>query len=316
MLVAWVYGMWIYIMAVIGGAIFGVAYYFLKKRRDPIMVEVLEYLTRYHLDERQFSLDKVSEGTGLPKEVVERAIVRLEKAGLVVKTKKGYLLVDPLVFLTPRDYERALRLTKGDNIIYGAYQMPYVTDIKYIMLQLVLLIGSLAFLLAVIFYPPAATYVKHATGIENPVIFALFVFAIAVLLVDVIDNLEKVWIREKYSVVVGFHSGVLYDVSVTDELSGRIPRGAIARVDVDINWRQKLKNIFGEVPIGDVRIWVRDRKEPVILRSIPYPRELFMVLRSLQLGSLEWRKRHARELALWRGRVYPFVAYRRGGRRR
>jgi len=306
----------IYIITAIGGAIAGILYYVFKKRRDPVLVNVLEYLTRYHLDERVFSIDKVAEGTQLPKEVVERAIVRLEKAGIVVKTKRGYELVDPLVFLTPRDYEKALRLTKGDNIIYGAYQMPYVTDIKYIALQIVLLIGAFIFVLATLFVPVVSDFVRTKTGVEPPVVFSLFVFAIAVILIDVIDNLEKFWIRERYSVVVGMYSGILYDMKVPDELSGRIPRGGIVRADVDMNWRHKIKNLFGETPIGDVKVWVRNREEPIVFRSMPYPRELFMVIRALQLGSLEWRKKYARELALWRGRVYPFVpSYRRRGRR-
>jgi len=306
----------IYIVTIIGGAIAGGLYYLLKKRRDPVLVNILEYLTRYHLDERAFSIDKIAEGTQLPKEVVERAIVRLERAGIVVKTKRGYELVDPLVFLTPRDYERALRLTKGDNIIYGAYQMPYITDIKYVIFQIILLLGAFVFVLATLFIPQVGAFVVAKTNVDPPVVFALFILAIAMILVDVIDNLEKAWIRERYSVVVGIHSGVLYDVSVADELSGRIPRGAIARVDIDVNWRQKLKNLFGEVPVGDVKIWARGKKEPIVFRSVPYPRELFMVIRALQLGSLEWRKKYARELALWRGRIYPFFSYRRGRRRR
>ncbi len=303
-------------VTIAGGIVASALYYILRKKRDPIMAEVLEYLTRYYLDERFFSIDKVSEGLQIPKEVVEKAIIKLEKAGIVMKTKRGHMLVDPLVFLTPRDYERALRLTKGDNILYGAYQMPYATDIKYVLIQLVLLVGSLAFFLLVVSdIGGIKDSVEKFIGSKlDPVVFALFVVAMALVVADAIDNFIKCYVREKYSVIVGMHSGVLYDVKIADELSGRIPRGAITRIDIDINWRQKLKNIFGEVPIGDVKVWVRDRKEPVVFRSLPYPRELFMVIRSLQLSSLEWRKRYARELALWRGRIYPFFSAR--GRRR
>jgi len=306
-----------YIITVIGGVIASLAYYLVRKKRDPIMATVLEHLTRYYLDERFFSIDKVSEQLQIPKEVVEKAIVKLEKSGIVMRTKRGHALVDPLVFLTPRDYERALRLTKGDNIIYGAYQLPYITDLKYLSVQTFLLLGSFALLIATVFNIGGinATVQSWARGVD-PRIFALFVTAICILLVDVIDNLEKIFIRGKYSVIVGVHSGLLYDISMADELSGRISRGSIVKIDIDINWRQKLKNIFGEVPIGDVKIWMRNRKEPIVLRSLPYPRELFMILRSLQLGSLEWRKRYARELALWRGRVYPFIHTYRGRRRR
>jgi len=303
-----------YIVTILGGIIAGAIFYITKRKRDPILVAVLEYLTDYYLDEKFFSIKKLSEGLQLPEDVVEKAIIRLEKSGIVVKTSKGYALSDPLVFLTPRDFEKALRLTKGDNIIYGAYQMPYVTNIKYVIVQLAILISSIIFA-ALVFFDVLGfkTKVENLVGV-NPEMFALLIIAMAIIIVDVFSNIVKAWIRERYSVIVGFHSGILYDVKVPDELSGRIPRGAIARIDIDINWMQKLNNMFGEIPIGDVEVWVRGRKEPVKFRSIPYPRELFQVIRSLQLGSLEWRKRHARELALWRGRVYPFVPYRRGRR--
>lgn len=305
-----------YIVTVLGGIIAGTIYYVTKRRRDRILVEVLEYLTDYHLDEKFFSIKKVSEGLQLPEDVVERAIVRLEKSGIVVKTSRGYALADPLVFLTPRDFERALRLTKGDNIIYGAYQMPYLTSIKYVIVQLAILIASLIFAALVFFNVlDLKAKVEGIMGVD-PGMFALLVIAMAIIIVDVFNNFVKAWIRERYSVVVGFYSGILYDLKVPDELSGRVPRGAVSRIDIDINWAQKINNMFGEIPIGDVRIWVRGKKEPIVFRSMPYPRELFMVIRSLQLGALEWRKRHARELALWRGRVYPFVSYRRGRRRR
>ncbi len=305
------------IVTILGGVVAGLAYYAMKRRRDPLLVTVLEHLTRYYLDEKFFSIDKMSEELQLPKEVVEKAIVRLEKSGIVMRTSKGYSLVDPLIFLTPRDYERALRLTKGDNIIYGAYQMPFITSLKYVIVQILLILGSVIFAVLVKFdmFGVGSRVGELLGGKISPMAFSLFVVAVAIILADVFNNVVKAWIREKYSVVVGFHSGVLYDVAVPDELSGRITRGSIARIDVDINWRQKINNIFGEVPIGDVKVWVRGRDKPVIFRSMPYPRELFMVLRSLQLGSLEWRKRYARELALWRGRVYPFVSFRRGRRR-
>jgi len=66
---------------------------------------------------------------------------------------------------------------------------------------------------------------------------------------------------------------------------------------------QKLLNYFIRVPIGDVVVKVKGQKEPVVFKNMPYPRELFYVIRSIQLGSLGWRKRHARTLMMWRARA-------------
>ena len=76
-----------------------------------------------------------------------------------------------------------------------------------------------------------------------------------------------------------------------------------------------MNNFFGGVPVGDVIVYVRGRKTPIVFRSVPYPRELYYVLRSIQLGSLQWRKKHARTLALWRMGWFPFYGYR-GKRKR
>ncbi len=307
-----------YVVSLIGGIIAGGLFYLSKRKRDPILAKVIEHLTNYYLDEKFFSLKKISEELGLPQQVVEKALVRLEKAGVVLRTSKGYSLVDPLVFLTPKDYERALRLTKGDNIIYGAYQLFYTSHPLVAIIMWLLILAPLAIFIAVLL---GVDYVielltRISGGRIDPLVLSLLFIGVGIILYDLIDNVVKAWNRGKYSVVVGFYSGILYDLHPADELSGRIRRGSIARIDIDMSPIQKINNFFGSTPVGDVRIWLHGKKEPIVFRSMPYPRELFLVIRSVQLGNLAWRKRHARELALWRGRVYPFIPYsRRRGRR-
>lgn len=305
------------IASIIGAIIFGSVFYMIRRRRDPLLYRIVEHLINHYLDEKRFSIKKISEELGLPENLVEKAIVRLEKSGLVMKIKGGYTLVDPLVFLTPQDYERALRLSGQDNILYGAYQIYYLSHPLFTLAQLLVLVAPLIllFFAAYNMFGFRDVLASYLGGVD-PIIFMLFVLAFAILFVDVFNNVLKYYIRERYSVIVGFHAGILYDVSPTDELSGRISRGSIARLDIDVSLSQKLNNLFGATPVGDVKVWVRGRKDPIIFRSLPYPRELFLIMRSIQLGSLQWRKRHARELALWRGRVYPFVSYRSGRRRR
>jgi len=121
--------------------------------------------------------------------------------------------------------------------------------------------------------------------------------------VDFVDNVIKAWAREKFSVVVGALSGISYDLSLADELSGRIRRGQIEDVDLELSLLQKLINYFKRVPVGDVIVKVRGQKEPVRFRNMPFPRELFYVIRSVQLGSIGWRKKYARVLMLWRAKT-------------
>lgn len=307
-----------YLISIIGGVIAGLLYYLNKRKTDPILAKVIEHLTNYYLDEKFFSIKKISEELGLPQEVVEKAIIRLEKAGVVLRTSKGYSLVDPLVFLTPRDYERALRLTKGDNIIYGAYQLFYTSHpLIMVIMWLSILIPFALFVCVLLGIDPVINLLESVSrGQIDPLLLTLLFIGIGIVIYDLVDNIIKAWNREKYSVVVGFHSGILYDLHPADELSGRIRRGGIARIDIDMNLVQRLNNFFGSTPVGDVKIWLHGKKEPVIFKSMPYPRELFLVIRSIQLGNLAWRKKHARELALWRGRVYPFIPYSRRGRGR
>ncbi len=307
-----------YVVSLIGGIIAGGLFYLSKRKRDPILAKVIEHLTNYYLDEKFFSLKKISEELGLPQQVVEKALVRLEKAGVVLRTSKGYSLVDPLVFLTPKDYERALRLTKGDNIIYGAYQLFYTSHPLVAIIMWLVILAPLAIFIAVLL---GVDYVidslaRISGGRIDPLVLSLLFIGVGIVLYDLIDNVVKAWNRGKYSVVVGFYSGILYDLHPADELSGRIRRGSVARIDIDMSPIQKINNFFGSTPVGDVRIWLHGKKEPIVFRSMPYPRELFLVIRSVQLGNLAWRKRHARELALWRGRIYPFIPYsKRRGRR-
>lgn len=307
-----------YLISALGGAIAGIVYYLRRKERDPVAAKVISTLTGYFLDEKLFTIDRVSELSGLPKEVVERVIVNLEKSGVVMRTDKGYSLVDPLVFLTPRDYNRALRLTKSDNIIYGGYQLFYTAyPLLTLLLLLILIVPVSIFILAAVGYGPIVNWLNSiAGGRIEPVLLSLLFVAIGIILIDLIENIIKAFNRGRYAVVVGSLSGLLYDLHPADELSGRVMRGDIERIDMNINIFQKLNNWFGSTPVGDILVWIRGKDKPIVFRSMPYPREFFMVLRSIQLGALQWRKRYARELALWRGKVYPFFpTERRPGKR-
>lgn len=266
--------------------------------------EVLAAIVENFLDEKQFTTAKLAEIVNKSEDELKPILEELKAARVLSGGAHGrYYLVDPLVFLSPKDIERARRITKDDNILYGAYQSPYLANYMLLLIYLVF-VAILVFVGLAYFdifglgtwlssvLPPGALYP-----------FLLFLVGMGIIIVDVLDNIVKAYQRERYSVVVGWYSGISYDVSFADELSGRIPRGAIRDVDINISLLQKILNYFADVPHGDVVVKVRNKKEPIVFRNMPYPRELLYVIRSIQLGSLQWRKRHARTLMMWRARL-------------
>ncbi|RLI12250.1 hypothetical protein DRO33_02880 [Candidatus Bathyarchaeota archaeon] len=287
------------------------------KKRDPAVEKVVDTIVERYLDERKFNLGDLAKETGLDRPVLERALRRLERAGVVTRVRGDtYRLKDPLVFLTERDYDRAVRITKDDNILYGAYQNPYLPRL-YLLCVYGLFLADLVFaVLAYLSYTmgwPSPTISRWVLKILPPdkaeelfVPFLLFMVGMGMVFVDFLDNLIKGWARERYMVIVGALSGVSYDVSLADELSGRIRRGRIVDVDLDVSLLQKLINYFRSVPLGDVKVRYRaeeGEERTIVFRNMPFPRELFYVIRSVQLGALGWRKKYARTLMLWRARA-------------
>ncbi|MFX0162162.1 MAG: hypothetical protein ACFE68_02320, partial [Candidatus Hodarchaeota archaeon] len=125
----------------------------------------------------------------------------------------------------------------------------------------------------------------------------------SVILVDALDNVIKAYAREKYSVIVGQMSGISFDRSYSDELSGRVMRGEIKDIDLEIRPLLKILNYFLRVPRGDIKVKIGKGKKVIIFTYMPFSREMFYVLRSLQLASLAWRKKHAKMLLMWRSRT-------------
>ncbi|HDI01406.1 MAG TPA: hypothetical protein ENF78_03155 [Candidatus Bathyarchaeota archaeon] len=284
-----------------------------SRRRDPALEKVVDAIVENYLDERKFNINKLVKDTGLDEGSIRRALRRLERAGVITHTGGGnYRLKDPLVFLTEPDYARAIRITKDDNILYGAYQNPYLPRL-YLLCVYGLFLADLVFsILAYLSYTigwPTPLLSQWVIGILPSdklfIPFLLFLIGMGMIFVDFLDNIIKGWARERYMVIVGALSGVSYDISLADELSGRIRRGHIVDVDLDVSLLQKLINYFRSVPLGDVKVRYRVGKEEKVIafRNMPFPRELFYVIRSVQLGALGWRKRYARTLMLWRARA-------------
>ncbi len=294
--------------------------YIRVRKEDRILDMIISILTDKYLDERTFKPEDVAKELHIDEDILNKYLKKLERKGIVAYiANKGYVLVDPLVFLTPKGLERAMRITKDDNILYGAYQSPYMSSPFYFVGQFLIVLITIIFGLLTHFNmfglrDFVGKYIPPDVGID---IFLLFLIGISIIVADLYNNLIKGLTREKYSVVVGLYSGISYDVSLTDELSGRIPRGRISKIDLEFNWTQKLNNFFGTIPVGDVLVYERGKENPVRFRSVPFPRELFYIIRSIQLGALQWRKRYARQLALWRAGAIPIFGYpSKGGRRR
>ncbi|MGQ4832749.1 MAG: hypothetical protein ACP6IS_02475 [Candidatus Asgardarchaeia archaeon] len=272
---------------------------------DKNLEKVIDVIVDHFIDERRFTAKKIAEIAEMDKKQVEKQLKKLASRGIVIKTGGWYQLKDPLVFLTERDYTRAIRLTRDDNILYGAYQHPYFLHIYFLGIYGIFLLDvAFAILIYLGLLPQVKSWlVGVLPGGETTLpAFLIFMIAYGIIIVDAIDNIFKGYVKEKYSVVIGQLSGISYDRSLADELSGRIRRGQISGVDLQLSLLQKLYNYFGDYPVGDIVVKVKGKKEPIIFKNMPYPREMFFVIRTLMLGSLGWRKRHARTLMLWRAK--------------
>ncbi len=281
---------------------------------DPLSREVLDTICTKFLDERSFKPANVAKLMDIDTHSAEEKMDNLARNNIIRKAKRGWYRMDnPLVFLTERDVMRAERITKNDNLLYGGYQEPFLSHLEFFAIYGVIIL-TLIFDALVVFhdfigfdafyeflYDELPDPNKLDTGINSTIApFLLFLFLFSLVIVDALENLVKAYGRERYSVIVGSQSGVSFDTSYADEFSGRVPRGRIRGLSLDISSVQKIWNYFAGVPRGDIKLSVPGRKLPFVFKNMPFPRELFYVLRSVQLKSLGWRKKHARTLMMWR----------------
>lgn len=297
--------LWIiyYVLALVGGLIG----FLISRHLDPMDEQtrnIVSAITTRFLDEKSFKAPDVGKEVNLSVEIVEDKLDFLARSGVIVKRQGGwYSIQDPLVFLVERDCKRAERITKNDNLLYGGYQEPFLSHKGFFSIYLLIAL-FLVFDVFVLFFDPLreilGTIIPPFNGKNNPAVpsFLLFGTLMAIVVVDVLENIVKAWGRERYSVIVGEASGISYDIGYADEFSGRIPRGAIRQVFLDISPLQKLYNYFAATPRGDVKIKMGSKV--IVFFNMPYPRELFYVIRSIQLKALGWRKKHARTLMMWK----------------
>lgn len=284
--------------------VFGIIGWFFTKE-NKTAIKILEYMIENHLDEWEVSKKEIINGINAPQAEVERELETFRKRGVMYKGQHGWALRDPLVFLTKQGYSRARRLTKNDNILYGGYQVPYKTNVSYLVSETVL--GILGVIILVLTHYGVFNlniFLGEIFGISS-LVAALFIFGYLVIVGDVFNNFLKRYTRERYSIIIGEKSGISYDISLADELSGRIERHEVENVDIDLSIFQKIVNSLGGVPIGDLLVWKEGSDEPIRFKNIPYPREAFFLVRGLQLGALEWRKQHAKNISYWKSGAKP-----------
>ncbi|MFX1297106.1 MAG: hypothetical protein ACFFD2_19915 [Promethearchaeota archaeon] len=299
----------------------------MKQRKVPGVSDVIDTIVMKYLDERGFRLVDITKETALPDPIVKRALKELERNDIIFRKKSGWFqLNDPLLFLSGKDMIRASRLTKDDNLVYGGYQHPFFSHTELIAVYGIF-IGTIIFGAICFFVESARVWLANLLGLSTTDylqigIFLLFLIMLSLMVTDAFENLISIWSRERYSVVIGERSGISFDTSYSDEYSGRIGRGRIRRVDLQITGMQKFMNYFLRIPIGDIYICCipkaelpadqqkKDKNGTVVFKNMPFPREMFFIIRSIQLKSLGWRKRHARTLMLWRSRgAIPSVRF-------
>jgi hypothetical protein len=296
---------------------FGVGF-LITRHKDPLgenTISVIEIITTRFLDETSFRprdiVKKQAADSKLTEEEVEKELNKLTKLG-VLKESKGmwFRLEDNLVFLQPKDVQRAMRITKNDNLLYGGYSEPFLSN-KFFYGIYAIFLGAIVVGFLVYFVVSFREFLGNLlprlpgspTGVENPLIlpFILFFVAFSYVIVDALENVIQAYGRERYSVVVGMQSGISFDMSLADEFSGNIPRGMLRGVDLDISTFQKVYNYFATVPRGNVTVKLGGKKTQTFV-NVPFPRELAYVIKSVMLKSLAWRKANAKTLMMWRAR--------------
>lgn len=305
-----------FVLSIIG---FGLGF-LITRHRDPIdnaTLAVIDIITTKKLDETSFRPNDLvkaqSSDENLTEDEIQAILDKLANLGVLKEVKGNWFrLEDPLVFLQPKDIKRAERITKNDNILYGGYSEPFLSNkflfLIYFIFIATFLIGVLAFLIWEIkdFLGNILPDIGIASGgvaSDNILIlpFVLFIVAYSYIVVDMLENLIQAYGRERYSLVVGLQSGISYDINLADEFSGIISRGQIRGIDLDISNFQKIYNYFAAVPRGNVTIKTGSKKK-VTFVNVPFPRELTYVIKSVMLKSLAWRKRNAKTMMMWRAR--------------
>jgi hypothetical protein len=280
---------------------FGI-YYLVTWRRGQIDGEVLDTIIEQFLT-TSFRPGDIANVMNRPREEVKTTLDQLTRHGMLKHHRGRYEIIIPLFFLSERHYQRALRLTANDEIMYGAAQQPFLSHFQLLAFYGLVPAAVIVSLLALFnIYPPLSAFFLTLFGYLESRIFFLFFVLVSVIIVDAINNLIKNWAQERFSVIIGAKAGIFFDETYATALSGRISRGKIGTIEVQISMLQKLLNYFTEIPHGDIIVKVRGQKEPEVFRNMPFPHEIYFVLRRVQLKGLGWRKRHARTLMMWRTR--------------
>ncbi|MHA1861768.1 MAG: hypothetical protein ACTSVM_05695 [Candidatus Ranarchaeia archaeon] len=289
-----------FIIAGVAFAIGFVGYYLVASRRHPINEKILDEIIEHFLT-RSFTAGDLINVAGLAPQEVKDALPNLVSRGILKKRNSRYQTIVPLFFLDDRQYQKAMRLTANDEILYGATQQPFLSHFHLLAFYGVIPLSmTLGFLGVMGLSPNISSFVSTYFGYLDIHVLFIFFVLLSIIVVDAVENVVKSWAQERFSVIVGAKSGIYYDEEYATELSGRIPRGKIGQVSIKISLLQKILNFFSDVPHGDIIVKVRGKRKAIRFRNMPFPRELFFVLRRVQLKGLGWRKRHARTLMMWR----------------
>ena len=116
--------------------------------------QIVEAIVTSFLDERGFQLKDIESRVDLPEPVISNALNQLSEAGVLTRKGSWYKLNDPLVFLSEKDMIRASRLTKDDNILYAAYQNPFLSNLEALLVYMFFVISII--FSTVCFFVPAA----------------------------------------------------------------------------------------------------------------------------------------------------------------
>ena len=106
-------------------------YLFITRNESQINEGIFDLILERFLT-RSFRKGDITSISGASSEEILPTLNLLVKQG-ILKYKKGrYRMIVPLFFLDEQHYQKALRLTANDELMYGATQQPFLSHYKLI----------------------------------------------------------------------------------------------------------------------------------------------------------------------------------------
>ena len=201
---------------------------------------------------------------------VEKALKLMEKYDLVLKRRDGrYEFKEGFLFMSEEKYDEAKRVLVGDKILYGSYQHLILARPWLILIPVSVVILSAIFFVMAYFDIFGINTIITAHLVDNLSVdlFYLFVAAMTFVVFEAILRFIRTFGEQIYTVVVGEKGGIIFVEHLGGGFTGRISRGQIRDVRVEITPFQRFYSFFAPVPVGNVIVKYTGPKEELEIKE-------------------------------------------------